>query len=30
MTSERAKELLPVYIAWMEGKTVMYKDHHGE
>ena len=30
MTRERAKELLPVYIAWIEGKTIMYKDHHGE
>lgn len=30
MTRERAKELLPVYIAWIEGKTVLYKDHHGD
>jgi hypothetical protein len=30
MTRERAKELIPVYTAWVEGKTVMYQDHHGE
>lgn len=30
MTRERAKELLHVYTAWIEGKTIMYKDHHGE
>jgi hypothetical protein len=30
MTRERAKELLPVYTAWIEGKTVMYQDHHGD
>lgn len=29
MTRERAKELFHVYTAWMEGKTILYKDHHG-
>ena len=30
MTREKAKKLMPVIQAWIEGKEIQYRNHHGE
>lgn len=30
MTREKAKKLMPIIQAWIEGKEIQYKNHHGE